>query len=355
MRNTKKLAGMMLATAVTVGTLACPQVNAQAQDFKVFNTLAVTNIQSADQYASSIKWNALTHENLGRAPQSSYYKFTLAQDSIVRFDFKKGSIASGYSTAGDFTIYSDSAMTKAVLTCSEGILKETTTTPDSTVFTMKKGTYYVQETISVYGSSADTTAKQESQFAITAIPKTSAFGIDYTIENGTLANLKMTSHLSDWAANGYYACWSKEYIPMMQDISKFSSKGTNIDVTKGLSLALDDGANSNYTIAIRGSLAYGNGVEGAWEIVNDSAVQPGATYTVKLDTVAPAVTGIKNGGTYVGKARVSFSDQSGIKSAKLNGKNIKSGKTVKRAGAYKLSVTDKHGNTRTIAFKVVAK
>lgn len=344
MRNTKKLASMMLVAAMT--TVAIPQINVQAQDLKVFNNLDVAGIQDASQYAASTKWNTIVHEDLGRAPQTNYYKFSLAQDSIVRFDVK-GTV--GSVSSGAFTVYSDAAMTKAVLNCSEDSAEGT----DSTVFTMKKGTYYVQDTANAYGSS--TGVKRETQIAITAIPKATAFGVNYTINDGSMADLQMTTHLADWAANGYYACWSKEYVPMMQDISKYSSKGTKIDVTKGVSLALDDGANTNSTIVFRGSLAYGNGVEGAWEILNDSVVQPGATYSVKLDTTAPAVSGVKNGATYKHKVKVSFADISGIKSAKLNGKTIKSGKTIKAAGAYTLTVTDKHGNTRTVTFRVSGK
>ena len=344
MRNTKKLAGMMLAAAMA--TTMIPQIDAQAQDLKVFNTLEVASVQDAAQYTSSIKWNSIVHENLGRAPQTNYYKFVLAQDSVVRFDVKRNL---GSASSGTLTVYSDAMMTKAVLNCSEDAVEGT----DSTIFTMKKGTYYVQETASAYGSAAGVT--QESQLAITAIPKSTAFNFDYTINGGAMANLKMTSHLTDWAANGYYACWSKEYIPMMQDISKYSSKGTKIDVTKDVSLALSDGTNVDHTIVFRGSLAYGNGIEGAWEILNDSVVQPGATYAVKLDTTAPTVSGVRNGATYKHKVKVSFVDASGIKSAKLNGKTIKSGKTIKAVGSYTLMVTDKHGNTRTVVFRVSGK
>lgn len=75
--------------------------------------------------------------------------------------------------------------------------------------------------------------------------------------------------------------------------------------------------------------------------------------TVIKDSTAPTVKGVKNGETYKKTVTIKFSDAtSGIKSAKLNGKTIKSGKKVKSAGTYTLVVTDKAGNKSTIKFTI---
>lgn len=79
----------------------------------------------------------------------------------------------------------------------------------------------------------------------------------------------------------------------------------------------------------------------------------GVTKAVKftVDKTKPT-TNIK-AKTYKKKVKVTFKDKgSGIKSATLNKKKIKSGKIVTKAGSYTLTLKDKAGNTKTIKFKV---
>lgn len=76
------------------------------------------------------------------------------------------------------------------------------------------------------------------------------------------------------------------------------------------------------------------------------------SFELKVDGTSPVVIGIKNNKIYK-KVIVKYSDKhSGIKKATLNGNKIKSGKIVSRSGKYKLLVTDKVGNTRTVKFKI---
>lgn len=77
------------------------------------------------------------------------------------------------------------------------------------------------------------------------------------------------------------------------------------------------------------------------------------TVPFNLDLVKPTVKGVKNGVTYTKKVTVEFNDAlSGVKTATLNGAAIKTGKTVKSNGSYKLIVTDKAGNKKTVKFKI---
>jgi len=72
-----------------------------------------------------------------------------------------------------------------------------------------------------------------------------------------------------------------------------------------------------------------------------------------IDDKAPVVKGVKNGGSYRNGVKIVFSDKdTGIKSAKLNGRSVKSGVTVSTRGSYKLVVKDKAGNSSIISFKV---
>lgn len=77
------------------------------------------------------------------------------------------------------------------------------------------------------------------------------------------------------------------------------------------------------------------------------------TVPFTVDTKKPTITGIKNRVTYTKKVTIKFSDAiSGVKKATLNGRTIKNGKSVKKTGDYKLIVTDKAGNKRTLTFKI---
>lgn len=85
----------------------------------------------------------------------------------------------------------------------------------------------------------------------------------------------------------------------------------------------------------------------------DIKLASGVTKTVKftVDKTKPT-TNIK-AKTYKKKVKVTFKDKgSGIKSATLNKKKIKSGKMVTKAGSYTLILKDKAGNTKTIKFKI---
>lgn len=80
----------------------------------------------------------------------------------------------------------------------------------------------------------------------------------------------------------------------------------------------------------------------------------GTKQTLKftIDKTKPT-SNIKNGKTYKSGKKITFSDKtSGIKSAKLDGKTVKSGKVIKKKGTHKLVLTDKAGNKTTIKFKI---
>lgn len=70
-----------------------------------------------------------------------------------------------------------------------------------------------------------------------------------------------------------------------------------------------------------------------------------------IDQTAP-FTNIKNNKIYK-KVTIHFGDKlSGVKTATLNGKKIKSGKTVTKAGMYTLKITDRAGNRMIRKFKI---
>ena len=79
------------------------------------------------------------------------------------------------------------------------------------------------------------------------------------------------------------------------------------------------------------------------------------TLTIKLpviDKTAPTVSGVTNNKVYKGAVTLKFTDASGIKSATLNKKSIKSGHKVTAAGVYELVVYDKNNNYKKVKFTI---
>jgi hypothetical protein len=78
------------------------------------------------------------------------------------------------------------------------------------------------------------------------------------------------------------------------------------------------------------------------------------TVTIKnIDKTLPTVTGVGNKKTYKSSVTIKFKDSgSGVRTATLNGKTIKSGTKVTKAGKYKLEVYDKAYNLKTITFTI---
>ncbi|MCI8409907.1 MAG: leucine-rich repeat protein [Lachnospiraceae bacterium] len=83
----------------------------------------------------------------------------------------------------------------------------------------------------------------------------------------------------------------------------------------------------------------------------------GNIYTVHttgfcIDTILPK-TNIKKNQCYKRGKKVQFSDNFGVKWAKLDGKNIKTGTIIKKAGKHILVVMDKAGNKISIPFSIL--
>lgn len=92
--------------------------------------------------------------------------------------------------------------------------------------------------------------------------------------------------------------------------------------------------------------------DGKYKLTIKLASQASKKLSFTIDKTKPK-TNIKNNQTYKGKVKISCSDKtSGIKKITLNGKKISNNKVVKKKGDYKLQITDKAGNKRTVNFKI---
>ena len=76
-----------------------------------------------------------------------------------------------------------------------------------------------------------------------------------------------------------------------------------------------------------------------------------------IDAKTPKVKGVKSGKTYKKSVKLRFSDDTGVKYVKINGKKIKSKKKVKirKPGIYYVHVCDKYGNVNDVYFKIKKK
>lgn len=88
-----------------------------------------------------------------------------------------------------------------------------------------------------------------------------------------------------------------------------------------------------------------------WDLENDNTTVYAFTTKYK-DTTAPKVNGVANGKTYTKAVKVKYSDNSIVKSAKLDGKSFKSGKKVSAKGEHTVVVTDIFGNKKTVKFTI---
>lgn len=102
--------------------------------------------------------------------------------------------------------------------------------------------------------------------------------------------------------------------------------------------------NNKFTIA----------TSGKYTVVATDANNNSTTVKFTVDTKAPKIKGIKSGKLSKKGVTLRFSDNTGIKSVKVNGKKANTKKvTVKKTGKYVVKVTDKAGNVTTAKFRIV--
>ena len=92
--------------------------------------------------------------------------------------------------------------------------------------------------------------------------------------------------------------------------------------------------------------------DGAYKAEIETAAGTKQTVIFCVDRKKPT-TNVKNNKVYKKNLKITFQDKvSGIKKATLNGKKIKSGKTIKKNGTYTLKIVDKAGNVKKVKFKI---
>lgn len=160
----------------------------------------------------------------------------------------------------------------------------------------------------------------------------------------TSSNAKITTATTDT-----YKVYTNKNITFTINTSSTSSakyqivaKGTKVSDT-----AWKDVVNNNITVTktTKPSIVYIQYTDA------NGAVQTLHTNGFTIDK-KKATVNVKKNKVYKKGQKVTFKDASGIKSAKLDGKKITSGSTVKKKGTHTLIVTDTAGNKTTVKFKI---
>lgn len=293
------------------------------------------------------------HKNLSPAQP-----FTLSEESVVVL---KTSCTS--NEASDFveaasTIYSDSTATTKV---ANSLKVKSDEKPTLNVLILKPGTYYITVLASQWNGNGSGKAELTgiASASIAYIPLSKFYDIQQ-IQGDGVTTVNVKHHGGSFVKR-------LEYSPVYSDSRRSESLVWSYysydelcdgDTDDGEVFRLDPSLNG-YTFDATESNVYGvnallyddyNYCHAFTDVdvkVNNKAVKP-----EKKDTKKPTVTGVTNGKKYTKAVKIKFKDASGIKYAKLNKKNIKSGYKVKKSGKYKLTVVDKAGNKRIVKFRV---
>jgi hypothetical protein len=272
--------------------------------------------------------------------KEDYFSFTLKKDSWVylsanysQFDYNGGST--------HITIYSNSSMSNVKAEYGYGYWEYTKELNDF----WSAGTYYVY---------VRTYRANYSSFNANVNIIGAAIPVNKIFTYSTKVSKKMDSAtVTMKCALGDYV----KYVQFRPDTTG-SEDLNNTSYWKNVSSGYWYSGASDTLVLDKENGAYSTSVtkngKVTFMVMTTTGIRYAGTYKVTgIDSKKPTISGVKNGKTYTKAVTIEFSDSdSGVKSAKLNGKSIKSGKTVSESGSYKLVVTDKAGNKKTVKFKI---
>ena len=182
---------------------------------------------------------------------------------------------------------------------------------------------------------------------------------DITESNGTAQGKTVTWDLTNFPADGRLIAHTAYYdqtiatdntAPVITGVEEGKTYGK-----KALALAYDnvslqdfylDGFNSNSASIVVSK-------SGSHTVIAKDSHGNTTTVNFVLDATKPKIRGAKNGKVYKKAVTLRFSDKNGIRSVKINGKKANKKKvTIRKAGKYKVVVTDKYQNVSRIRFTI---
>ena len=358
------LAALMMSNVVVpqpVATVKAAEVTTTANSVAPAGTTtepAEGTIESAEKFVGEDDLNVVfsqkTHLVKGSGAINNYFKFTLNEDSWV-FLGNSFSLNNHDGLSVKYALYADAAFSKKVGTFEAGYWKDTSKTRLTAI--LKKGTYYVE--ILAKHENYDDFDGNINVVGV-AVPVKKIVKTSYKLsKDKKSATVTLSTAMGDFFKYAQY-----RYGKVGRDGEKnanywgyLNSAGWNNSTDRNaiqLKLNADNTVkfkvkrNGYYTIRVTDKTTPNN-----WTDVKEGTSYS-AFFKVKgiVDTKAPVVS-VVNGRTYRGSVKITFSDKdSGVKSAKLNGKTIKSGHNVYFSGRYTLVVKDYAGNTTKVSFRV---
>lgn len=285
---------------------------------------------------------AYTKELTLGEPVDLYFKFTLKKDSWVFFTGNH-SLYNHDGVAAHVTIYSDSAFSNKKMEYGWGYWEYD---HEDAAF-LSKGTYYgmIHNTHENYQDDF----KGNVNIVAGAIPVSKVFEVEQRVDkNKKSVTVVLPNVLGSYCSDAQYR-QGKVSLSNVNN-SKYWKVKYSFGYTNGddkVKILTANGKN-NYSFKTTKNTSF------TIMLQDTEGNRYSKVINVKgIDTTKPKVTGVKDGKTYKKAVTIKFSDkQSGIKSATLNGKKIKSGKKVSKAGSYTLVVKDKAGNTTKMKFKI---
>jgi hypothetical protein len=331
----KKLTAMMLAAAMLVATLTgVTPVQTKAET--TTTTIEPKYMKTMDEYDSVVEISSKHEFSLPNNEDDGIdvIPITISKDSVVRFDVSSFEQNGKGISWGNVYLYTNQLMTDKVWGFGYDVGTEAAPKTKTSYAVLSKGTYYcrISGHRNDYGDDPDYTIK--SQLCVTAIATKDAFSVTAKKATGNSYDLVFNSNLGN--DEKILVCYCKGDWTYTDSTFKL--------YTTDSSTAYRVNEAGSYTVT------FSIGVDVKYDINKYNTV---LVKNVYADKVKPKVSGVKNGATYKKAVTVKFSDaETGVKSATLNGKKIKSGKKVSAKGSYTLIVTDKAGNKKTVKFKI---
>lgn len=359
---------ILTVVAAMAAMFAFNPMSAKADNGDIIVQGQAYEVQDLDQYntvnpiiAQKYEFDGFFYKDGVHKSLSPAQPFTLSEESVVVLKTSCTSNEASNYTEAVSAIYSDSTATTKV---ANSLKVRPDEKPTVNVLILKPGTYYVTVLANQWNGSGSGKAEFTgiASASIAYIPLSKFYDIQQVQGDGvTTVNIKhhggsfvkrleysqgcTDSKQSELLVWSYYSygelCDGDEEMGegvyrLEPSLNGYTFDSTESDVY-GVNALLcgddcDDYCHAFTSVDVK---------------VNNKAVKP-----EKKDTKKPTVTGVKNGKKYTKAVKIKFKDASGIKYAKLNKKNIKSGYKVKKSGKYKLTVVDKAGNKRIVKFRV---
>lgn len=326
----KKLKTVLLTLAVMVTVaLGLGREKVNAAEAIQFEEIPITIVDDMTDFDATVNqsWKVKYYLNssAGIEEQSYYAKFTLPKDSIVRIKSATENEAF-FSNRKELLLYGTSAMDTIL------VLNDIGDGKGDDWISLKAGTYYLKcySTLDMRNVSYHSV-----KVSIGAIPASKAVTFTQTPSaDNKSVTVAVAQHFAEAGVIDYYGYAEGKVGASCKDWVKIDTAAPQFTVTKGGWYTVKIHVNS--TVSLNQNMDYYVPVK-----------------VTGIDTEAPIVTGVSANKYYRKAVTVKFSDAvSGVQSALLNGKSIKSGKKIKTDGKYTLKVTDNLGNSKTVKFVV---